>query len=243
MTPLARNLLVSLIGGTLLWISVFSSSYLNYVKPSFRFFLIAAGLCLLVVGVVGLVRSWSTDTADGGHHGGEGNCCDGDEHGGGGSRVAWLLVLPVLAIFLVAPPALGSFAAEREPTPPAPAAWEADDYLPLVDDGNPVPMPVSEFVRRAWLNKSLSGWDVELTGFVVPRKKGGWYLTRMQMNCCAADARAWKVVVKNVKRPPVDTWVTVVGSWVVLGADERPDAPELTVRDMERIPAPEEPYE
>ena len=33
------------------------------------------------------------------------------DHGGHGPRVAWLLLLPVLTIFLVAPPALGSYAA------------------------------------------------------------------------------------------------------------------------------------
>jgi hypothetical protein len=37
-----------------------------------------------------------------------------------GPRVAWLLALPPLALVLIAPPALGAFAASRQPTLPPP---------------------------------------------------------------------------------------------------------------------------
>ncbi|MER6175294.1 hypothetical protein [Streptosporangium sp. NPDC001681] len=54
--------------------------------------------------------------------------------------------------------------------------------------------------------KSLIDREVKLTGFVSPaRKKGQWYVTRMQIACCAADAFPPKIAVKGLRAPPTDT--------------------------------------
>jgi uncharacterized repeat protein (TIGR03943 family) len=164
------------------------------------------------------------------------------------SRVAWLLCLPVFAIFLIAPPPLGAFAARSEEAPPPPPALPADAYVPLSAD-RATSMELGEFIGRAWgdTKHSLAGKKVTLTGFVVrSSKKDRWYVTRMQMSCCAADAIALKVAVLGIQRPPDDTWVEVTGTWIPPKTDKIPNgtvAPELSATEVTEIPQPFEPYE
>ncbi|HUR09094.1 MAG TPA: DUF1980 domain-containing protein, partial [Nonomuraea sp.] len=114
-----QSLTLLILGGALLDISAFSGTYVNYVKPGFRPLLIGAGAALVGLALVALVRQWRNHSEHGHGHGHE------HEHG---PRVAWLLAVPVFAIVLVAPPALGSFAAGSEddapaPRPPTPVAY------------------------------------------------------------------------------------------------------------------------
>ncbi|WP_271215767.1 TIGR03943 family putative permease subunit [Streptosporangium carneum] len=272
---MTQNLLLTMLGCAVLRISAFSSTYLNYVKPGFRPFLIAAGAVLVVLGLAGLLQAFRSrgssgqeEPRDHGDHGGhrdhggpgdhegheehEGHGDHGDHGGHGhdhsrGPRVAWLMFLPVFAIFLVAPPALGSFAAARSDTPP-PRGQALSSFTPLTGKG-PVDMPIGEFIGRAWDDgeRSLTGREVRLTGFVVPSKrKGQWYVTRMQIACCAADAFPLKVAVKGLQAPPENAWVEVVGTWIPQTFGEMPNGvvyPELAGTDLARVDAPAEPYE
>ncbi|GAA3443308.1 TIGR03943 family protein [Planomonospora venezuelensis] len=260
MNRVTQNLILALLGGAVLRISAFSTTYLNYVKPGFRPFLIGAGVVLVLLGLAGLLQSLRpekeaagrggdghADGHDGGHgHAGGHSGGHGHAHGAG-PRIAWLMCLPVFAIFLIAPPALGSFAAARDDTPP-PRSQALSAFTPLAGDG-PVDMKIGEFIGRAWDDekKSLTGRPVRLTGFVVPsKKKGQWYVTRMQLACCAADAFPLKVAVKGVAAPPADTWVEVTGTWIPRTLDELPAGvvhPELAATDLVEIDAPAEPYE
>ncbi|MGC5009804.1 TIGR03943 family putative permease subunit [Streptosporangium sp. DT93] len=171
----------------------------------------------------------------------------GHDHAGGGPRVAWLMCLPVFAIFLIAPPALGSFAASRDDTPP-PRDQSLSSFTPLTGTGA-VTMTVGEFIGRAWDDdkKSLTGRTVRLTGFVSPaRKKGQWYVTRMQIACCAADAFPLKVAVKGLDAPPADTWVEVTGTWIPQTFGKMPNGvvyPQMTGESLAVVKAPDEPYE
>ncbi|MEU1736827.1 TIGR03943 family protein [Streptosporangium sp. NPDC020145] len=232
MSRVTQSLVLALLGGVVLWISGFSTSYLNYVKPGFRPFLVGAGVVLVVLGVAGLFTKRKHDH---------------DHDHGHGHGVAWLLCLPVFAILLVAPPALGSFAAARSQAPALPKR-DPGAFAPLAG-GGPVDMPIGEFIGRAWDDdkKSLTGRAVRLTGFVVPARRGGeWYVTRMQIACCAADAFALKVLVKGIKAPPRDTWVEVTGTWVPHTFGKMPNGliyPELAGTGLARVPAPAEPYE
>ncbi|MFE3449688.1 TIGR03943 family putative permease subunit [Nonomuraea sp. NPDC059194] len=226
---MSQNLVLMLLGGALLRISAFSTTYVNYVKPGFRPFLVAAGLVIFVIGLLGLVHR-------------------AKEHHHHGPKVAWLLCLPVFAVFLIAPPALGSFAAARSDAPPPPRSQALDAYAPLRGD-RPVEMPMSEFIGRVFSDSSqtLKDKPVKLTGFVTPaKKKGQWYVTRMQLACCAADAYALKVIVRDAPPPEADTWVQVTGTWVPKEID--PNATgviyaELAATDVEPVQAPAEPYE
>ncbi|TDB84043.1 hypothetical protein E1264_26020, partial [Actinomadura sp. KC216] len=97
----AQSLLIILIGGTLLWISLFTGDYLNYVKPYFRPALIASGAILVVLGAVTLAHYARTRATRPTEHVGPDEGDDphsgGHEHGERGPRVAWLLAAPVLA--------------------------------------------------------------------------------------------------------------------------------------------------
>ncbi|WP_062357499.1 TIGR03943 family putative permease subunit [Herbidospora yilanensis] len=230
MNRLTQSMILVLLGGAVLRITTVSTTYLNYVKPGFRPFLIAAGVVVLALGVIGLVQEWRGSDRD-------------DSHTPG---VAWLLTLPVFAIFLIAPPALGAFSAKSEEAQAKPVA-AAYDALPA---GTVHEMTIGEFVGRAWGESadSLVGQQVRLTGFAVPseKKKDRWYLARIQIACCAADGVALKVAVLDADMPPENTWVEVVGTW------RRPPsgrlepgtvAPELTAASITPIPQPVEPYE
>lgn len=170
---------------------------------------------------------------------------DGHDHDHGAPRAAWLLLLPVLAIFLVAPPALGAYSAERETavvTAPA-----ADSDVPPLPPGDPVPVYLSDYASRAvWDDgRSLVGRNVELTGFASKAPDGGWYLTRLSLTCCAADAVATKITVKDAPYvPPNNTWVTVVGQWVPGGGTQSETAiPWVKATTMAEVPVPKNPYE
>ena len=255
---MAQGLILLLLGGAVLRISAFSTTYLNYVKPGFRPFLIVAGAVVFVLGVVTLVQEWRkphVPEAERVRRAEQaGQRPDGHDHGHGhdhsrGPRVAWLMCLPVFAIFLIAPPALGSFAAAREDSsPPPPPPEVVEGYAPLVGD-KPIAMPIGEFVGRAWGDpkRSLTGKQVRLTGFVVrSKKKDTWYVARMQLNCCAADAIALKVAVRGAPAPPENTWVEVTGTWIPPKSRKLPNGtvpPEMTAVSVNKVPQPTEPYE
>lgn len=244
MNRVTQNLVLTLLGCAVLRISAFSTIYLNYVRPGFRPFLIIAGAVLVVLGVAGLFRSLRPGRFFPAEpHAPE----DGHGHPHDGPRIAWLMCLPVFAVFLVAPPPLGSFAAARSETPP-PRGHALGSFAPLSGDG-PVDMPIGEFIGRAWDDdkKSLTGRQVRLTGFVTPSKKPGqWYVTRMRIACCAADAFPLKVVVKGIKAPPVDTWVEVTGTWIPHTFGTMPNGviyPELSGTSLVAVETPDEPYD
>ena len=237
-----QAVLLVLIGGALLRLSL-SGAYQNYVKPSLGIFLTLSGAILAGLGVWSAVRSGFAAVAAEPDQ--PALDLDGHGHQHGGTRTAWLLLLPVLTIFLIAPPPLGAFAATRSASSiPPPAASAA--ALPALPEPDPVPIAVVDFALRAvWDDgKTLAGRTVRMVGFVTPAPDGGWYLTKMQISCCAADAQPFRI--KAVGAPPFapDTWVQVVGSWVPGGGTQRDDAiPRVHVDTVVTVPRPTNPYE
>lgn len=257
-----QAVLLILIGGALLRISL-TDMYLRYVKEGLRPALVAAGAILLVVGLISAVRDGiqrrAEDPAAGHAHAPATGSAEerpaepADEGGHGhdhsaGPRAAWLLCLPVLALFLIAPPALGSYTASRSDNVVAkPAAASNDAGFPALPPGDPLPMTLADFlIRSVWdTTAPLKDRNVQLTGFVTPGKAPGtWYVTRMVISCCAADAFARKIEVHGVAAPPTDSWVTVTGRWLPNGQTQADDAmPALTATGVDHIPTPREPYE
>jgi hypothetical protein len=93
--------LLVLVGGAVLRLSL-SGSYTNYVKQSMGIWLNLAGAALVALGVWTAVRAFRAHRTEATAE------VDDDGHGHGRTRAAWLLLLPVVAIFVVAPPALGA---------------------------------------------------------------------------------------------------------------------------------------
>lgn len=198
----AQSMVLILLGGAVLQISL-GEAYLRYVKESLQPFLIVSGVLLVALGLVSVIadNTGVRRRTDPGH---------------GGPVVAWLLLLPVLTIFLVAPPALGSYSASRQSAEVLEPAQAGFPRLPDPDPGvDWVRLSMSDFAARAvWDDgESLAGRQVRLEGFVTPREGGGFYLTRMAVACCAADARPVRVIVDTASVPPAaDTWLAVTGT-------------------------------
>ncbi len=250
MTREVQSVILFLVGGALLRISA-GDVFMRYVKESMRPWLLISGALLVLAGVfvlIDVVRAArrgdvpDDDPAvvDVDEHAAEG----GHDHGHHGPRSAWLLVLPVAAIFLIAPPALGAFTAGREASS---VAQPADADVPPLPPGNPVTVMLADYAARAvWDDgRTLKGRTVEMTGFVTPNPKGGWWLTRLQLACCAADAIPTKIhPVGGPESLPANTWVKVVGEWVPGGGTQSDTAiPWVKVDSLAKVEEPRNPYE
>jgi uncharacterized repeat protein (TIGR03943 family) len=230
----AQAVVMLLLGGAVLRASL-TDLYLRYVKEGLRPFLIAAGVVLIAAAAMTLwyeLRSPSTD-----------------HHGHREPRVGWLLILPVLGLLLVAPPALGSYAAGQAGT--ALSGQQASDYPPL-PAGDPARVSVLDYASRAVFDQggSLSGRRVTLTGFLADGPGGAQYLARMVLACCAADARPIKVGLTGGGPGPgevaADTWVEVVGRYTERTARDPVNGetiPYLDVESWQQVPAPKQQYE
>ncbi|MGW7204214.1 TIGR03943 family putative permease subunit [Streptomyces sp. NPDC054837] len=233
-------LLLVLVGAAILRISAFSALYLRYVQAGLRPYLIVSGAALVLLGIaMAVVRH----PADDGHDD-DGHEEDGAHHAHHGPRVAWLLTLPALALLLFPPPALGSYSAEREA---AQRAAQGVGVFPALPAGDPVELGVGEFASRAIYDsgRSLKGRTVRMTGFVTHGDDGTWYVTRLLVSCCAADASTSKAEIRGADALPADTWVTVTGTWHPkgkLGTDEA-WPPVLDATSVERVEQPADPYE
>ena len=240
-----QAIVLILVGGAVLRITI-GDTFLNYVQEPMRFWLLLSGGILVVLGVLALIdaiRKGRAADDEPTPHDEPHEHDDGHGHGAGGPRAAWLLLLPVLAIFLIAPPALGAYAAARDLTNSAPAS---EAKAPPLPPGDPAQVTVAEYVGRAVWDDGLTLVDrtVQMTGFVTPDPAGGWWISRMAVACCAADAIASKVKVLDAPDLPADTWVTITGRWVPGGGTKTDTAiPLIEVIDLVEVPQPRNPYE
>ncbi|MFD9894139.1 TIGR03943 family putative permease subunit [Amycolatopsis sp. NPDC059027] len=245
-----QNVLLILLGGALVKIAL-NGDYLRYVKPAQQPWIIAGGAVMVVLGAIAIVRdllaararaSAPPVSAEDAHDHGAG---EGHHHA---ARSAWLLVLPVLAVFLVAPPALGSDSVTRTEAraPQSSAAADAAAFPPLPAD-SVVSLPLNQFVSRAgWdHNGTLNGRTVSLSGFVV-HTGGSTLLARLVITCCAADAfpATVRLLGGGADHLASDTWIQVTGQ-VVPGTATKANGytPDLTATTVTPIPAPKDPYE
>ena len=122
-------------------------------------------------------------------------------------------------------------------------AAEPAELLPL-PAGDPVDVPIADYITRAvWgQGQTLEGREVRLTGFVPPAPEGGWWVTRLGLACCAADALSFRARVLDAEDLPANSWVEVTGRWVP-GDSGDPAIPLIEADDVERVPEPRNPYE
>jgi uncharacterized repeat protein (TIGR03943 family) len=240
-----QNIVLVLLGGALLKIAV-NGTYLRYVKPALQPWLIAAGAVMLVLAAVAIgrdvlaTRRARAVPAVAGH----------DHHRP--SRSPWLLLLPVMAIFLISPPALGADTVNRvAPRTPAAAGGTTSGKstaFPPLPAGAVVPLTITDFVTRsAWDGtNALNDRAVRLTGFVVRDPGGGVYLARLVITCCAADAWPVKAKLAGVDTAALrnDEWLDAVGTLVPGSATlANQYVPTLTTTEVRPVSAPADPYE
>jgi uncharacterized repeat protein (TIGR03943 family) len=237
---LTQAVVLLLFGGAILRAS-FTDLYLRYVKEGLRPFLIAAGLVLVVAAVMTLWHSLRPAPGGPEH--------DHDDHGHDHHepKVGWLLILPVLGLLLVAPPALGSYAAGQAGSVVAEPTGDSD-YPPL-PAGDPAPVSLLDYASRSLFDsgRSLAGRNLRLTGFITPAPDGKPMLARIVLSCCAADGRPIKVGLAG-QAPidvPADTWVEIVGRYTPQTAKDPVngvDMAYLEVTSWQQIPEPKNPY-
>jgi uncharacterized repeat protein (TIGR03943 family) len=255
-------LILTLLGATLLQLAL-TGGYTRYVKPGMRPFLIAGAVVVLAVAIASLAqgrlgrRARWTPTApdparhpDGSHDATRGSSPQhtaGDGHAHGGPDVAWLLLAPMLAVLLLAPPALGSYSAARSGTALGAASTST---LPPLPDGDPVRLSLLDYASRAVFDngRSLTGRQLTMSGFLVANPTSGWYLTRMVITCCAADAQPIKVGLTGSLPGGLHAsdWLQVTGAYTPR-TDTDPvntePIPYLNVTAAQPIPAPARQYE
>jgi len=234
-----QNILLILLGGALLKLS-FTDMYLRYVKAGLQPLLIAAGATMILLAGLAIVRDLRA-----GKEATEVPEAHGD-HEHKSSRSPWMLLLPVLAVFLISPPALGADTVNRSDRNAAQEAKSANGFAAL-PEGAVIPLSLGEFVTRtAWDDSgSLDDRAVKLTGFVV-RKNDFTYVARLAISCCAADASPIKVRLtgSGFDAMPTDQWVEVTGKVVPKSATkETAYVPTFTVSEIAPIATPVDTYE
>lgn len=213
---------------------VVGGDYRRYVRNSMGVWLILAGLALFA----GACLVARTRPAHDGH-----DHADHD-HDHGGGRIGWLLIVPVLAVLVVAPRSLGTFAFDRAMSGSITASGRAS-FSPLPVGAEPASMSMAEFDQRAADRdgESFVGREVRLVGFVARRGDGEVTVARFQIACCAADARPHVVRAIGVDAAAfaLDQWVELTGRYVA-GSDG-PTGPALELTGVRQIGAPSDPYE
>jgi uncharacterized repeat protein (TIGR03943 family) len=230
--------IVALVGAFAVW-TARTDVMLRFLRPAMRPWLLAAGVTLLVVGVVVAVGTRGRPA----------------EHSHRHTRVGWLLALPLCVAVIVRPDALGSYSASRSFSP-AQLRDLPDVDVAAVLRAADVTRQSPELSLKDFLAASRSADDrdvlaehaVRLTGFVTPAPSGHhFFLTRFMINCCAVDGVPLQVDVRDVPRPlpDADTWVRADGVF-----DEGASAPRhgvyptpvLRLRHLEQVDEPDEPY-
>jgi uncharacterized repeat protein (TIGR03943 family) len=236
--------LLALVGAAILRVSLFSELYLRYVQPGLRPFLVVSGAALVLLAAVAALPArpagrWRDDDPRDGHRRAH-DPGDGHEHPAHGPRVAWLLTLPALALLLFPPPRVRRCRNRGR-------AAQGVGTFPALPQGDPLDLTLGEFGSRAVYDsgRSLRGRTVRLTGFVTRDADGTWYVTRLLVSCCAADASTAKAEVRGADAPAVDTWVTVTGTWHPEGAlgSDAAWPPVVDATAVRRVPQPANPYE
>jgi uncharacterized repeat protein (TIGR03943 family) len=219
---------ISLLVGPVLLRLTLTGTYRRYVRVGMGPWLVIAGVAVVALGLLTLLHAFRHD-----------DVVDAHEHGR--DRVGWLLLAPIAALLLVAPPTLGSYGVGRGTTVDVRAG--APVFDPLPHGTQPVAMTLLEFGQRAFDHggESFDGVAVELTGFVSSSSDGGFDLARYEIACCAADAVPVVIRVLGVTGdpPPRDQWVTVTGAFQPGGGD----TPRLAATSVSEIAPPEDPYE
>jgi putative membrane protein len=233
-------MLLFVVGGAVLRAGL-TDLYLRYVKSGLRPFLLVAGVALVLAAIATLWYELRPTRGTQKTH-------PGHQHNGHAHReprIAWLLVLPVFALILVGPPALGSYTANRTGT-----ALQRPLGFPALPAGDPVQISVLDYATRAVYDdgRSLGERQVKITGFITLGRPGAPYLTRMVLNCCAADAQPIKVGLSG-QLPPVlqsDSWLEVIGTYTNRQIkDDVNDGPIpfINVSQMRAVPVPHDQYE
>ncbi|MFF7528333.1 TIGR03943 family putative permease subunit [Streptomyces bobili] len=240
----AQSAVLFLLGASLLHAGT-TDLYLRYVKAGLRPLLLAAGAVLIATA---LATAWYERRATNRKKSPPtppAPAASPAQPSHPEPRISWLLVLPLLALILVAPPALGSYSATRTGT-----SLQEPLAYPALPATGPLRLSVVDYAGRAVYDdgRTLTGRRIQLTGFLALDRDGTPYLVRMALNCCAADAQPVKVGLTG-RIPPVlqpDTWLEITGTYTphrVKDPVNDGPIPFIEVTAARPVPTPKDPYD
>jgi uncharacterized repeat protein (TIGR03943 family) len=236
-----ENTVLLLVGISIAIITV-SGAFTRYVKPGLLPWLAASAVLLIALGllaIIGDIRRGGPRTSA--------HDSDHDHAHRHRAGIVWLLVVPILVLIFVTPPALRPSAAAPSVTsvsndvlnrafPPLPSGAAPDVSLPEV------------LMREAHdTTGSLTNRPITVTGFVLNEAQGV-DLGRIVIICCAADAQLARIhlagpAAAHAAGLPDNTWLRVVGE--VTPGPRQPHSvmiPTLQASIVARIDAPDNPY-
>jgi putative membrane protein len=237
----AENTVLLLVGISIAMITA-SGVFTRYVKPGLMPWLVVSAVVLIglaLVAIIGDIRRGGPRTGDAaGEH--------GREHSHR-TPVAWLLVVAVLALMFLAPPAL-------RPSAAAPSVTSVSNdvlnksFSPLPPGPAPEVSLPEVLMREAHdTTGSLTNRTITVTGFVLNEAQGV-DLGRIVIICCAADAQLARIHLRGpaaggASGLPDNTWIRVQGQ--VQPAPRQPNSPAiptLQATAVTRVDAPPNPY-
>ena len=232
-----ENTVLLLVGSSIVMITV-SGAFTRYVKPGLLPWLAASAVLLIalaLVAIVGDVRRGGPRASD---HG------EAHSHRAG---IVWLLVVPILVLIFVTPPALRPSAAA--PSVTAVSNDVLNRAFPPLPPGNAPEVSLPEVLMREAQDTtgSLTNRSITVTGFVLNEAQGV-DLGRIVIICCAADAQLARIRLRgpaagHAAGLPDNTWLRIEGQ--VTPAPRQPNSvaiPALQATAVTRIDAPANPY-
>ena len=195
-----ENTLLLIVGIALVMVTV-TGAYTRYVKPAMLPWLAASAAVLIALALIAITRDVRDRQAyaDAGH-----------THRNG---IVWLLVVPVVLLIFVVPPALSARAA----TPATISVSSARSFPPL-PAGHAPTVSLPEVLMRIAVGRvgGLDGRAITVTGFTM-RDGERVFLAKIVIVCCAADAQLARLqlsgpAVSEAAGLPENTWVRVEGA-------------------------------
>jgi uncharacterized repeat protein (TIGR03943 family) len=226
-------LLVGISIAVIAWSGVFT----RYVKPGMLPWLVASAVLLIGLALFVMI----CDIRGGGPR--------VDDHGHGHSHrtaIVWLLVIPILLLCLVKPPALRASAAAPSVTPVS--NHVLNRAFPPLPPGRAPELSLPEVLMREAQDTSgsLTNRPITVTGFVL-NEAHGVDLGRVVIICCAADAQLARIhlggpAAAQAAGLPDNTWLRVEGEVTPRQPNSAP-IPTLQATAVTRIDAPANPYD
>ncbi len=235
-----ENTVLLLMGISIAMITV-SGAFTRYVKPGLLPWLAASAVLLIVLALAAIIG----DIRRGGPRRGEhGQHAEGQAHRAG---MVWFLLVPIVVLIFVTPPALRPSAAAPSVTTVSNAV--ANRAFPPLPPGRAPEVSLPEVLMRVAQDTtgSLTNRTISVTGFVLNEAQGV-DLGRIVIICCAADAQLARIHLRGPAAGQAagladNTWLRVEGE--VQPAPRQPHTvaiPTLQATGVTRIDAPPNPY-